>query len=114
MPTKREEITKIVNKLVNYGKEQNFPYFSDSVKIAKFRRDYTPDHIAGLTMKYLVPAHEQGIETLKGYLKVEAERLRMLGALSGVDEDVMKFQLSENQEDYVILRIIQIIDVITS
>ncbi len=65
-------------------------------------------------MKYLVPAYEEGEETLRGYLKVEGDRLRMLGAMSGVDENIIKFQLNEIQEDFVIMSIIKMIDVITS
>ena len=83
---------KIINQFIKYGKDQKFPFFSDDVKIEKFRKEYTADHIAGLTMKYLLPAYEEGEETLRGYLKVEGDRLRMLGAMSGVDENIIKFQ----------------------
>ena len=63
-------------------------------------------------VKYLIPAYEEGLDTLKGYLKVEADRLRMLGAMSGTDENVLKFQLSTEQEDYVVQRVVEVIGVI--
>jgi hypothetical protein len=113
MPSKREEITKIVNKFITYGKEQNFPYFDNEVKIRKFKQDYTADHIAGLVNKYCIPAYADGYDNLKGYMNLELDRLRMLGAMSGVDETTIKFQLSTNQEDYVLSCILEIIEVIS-
>lgn len=112
MSTKRQMINKIINDFIRYGKQEKFPFFDSSVKIVQFRQEYTADHIAGLTMKYLIPAYEEGLDTLRGYLKLEGDRLRMLGAMKGVDESLLKFQLSTDQENYVLKCIVEIIDVI--
>lgn len=114
MSSKRQEINKIINKFIKYGRLHKFPMFDDDVKIRKFKRDYTPDHIAGLVFKYLVPPYKEGIDSLKGYIMLELDRMRMLGALSGVDEMIINFQLSEEQHEYVIGCIVEIIDVINA
>jgi hypothetical protein len=112
MSTKREAITTIVNKYVTYGQSQEFPFFDNKEKIAKFKRDYTTDHLAGLIVKYIIPAHKQGTDFLRGYMKLELDRLRALGVMTGVDESVVNFQLTTEQEDHTVNCLVEIIDVI--
>ena len=112
MGTKREAITTIVNKYIKYGKSHKFPFFDNSEKIAKFKRDYTTEHIAGLIVKYIIPAHSQGIDFLKGYMKLELDRLRALGVMTGGDESVLNFQLTAEQEDHTVNCLVEIIGVI--
>lgn len=112
MSTKREAITTIVNNYIKYAKSQEFPFFDNSEKIAKFKRDYTTEHIAGLIVKYIIPAHSQGIDFLRGYMKLELDRLRALGVMTGVDESVINFQLSTEQEDHTINCLVEIIGII--
>jgi hypothetical protein len=112
MTTKRQSITEIVNKYIKYGKSQEFPFFDNNEKIAKFKQDYTVDHIAGLIVKYIIPAHSQGIDFLKGYMKLELDRLRALGVMTGADENVLNFQLTTEQEDYTINCLVEVIAII--
>jgi hypothetical protein len=110
MTTKREELTKIINVMIKYGKEHKMPYFDNNMKINQFKQKYTTDHCAGLIVKYMIPAHEQNM--LKGYLHVEMERLRMMAVMSGVDKHVIEFKLTEVQEDYVVERVVEMISII--
>ena len=114
MTSKREEIAKIIDEFVKWGEEQKLPYFDNKTQIQKFKREYTTDHIAGLVHKYCIPAYEQGLDTLKGYMNLELERLRMLGIVSGVDEATLKFRLSAEQEEHALNCIVKMIDVIAS
>jgi hypothetical protein len=112
MTTKRKELTKIINNMIEYGQKHNMPYFDDKVKINKFKQKYTTDHIAGLIVKYMIPAYDQDI--LKGYLKVEMDRLRMLAVMAGSDTKVIEFKLTEDQEKHLYDNIVKMINIIKS
>lgn len=112
--SKRQEITKIINKVLEYGKHHKFPYFDDNEKINKFKQEYTTDHCAGLINKYFVPAYDESLDTLKAYFKAETERVRLLGIINNADKKCLKFQLSEIHEDYVINCIVEIIKILRS
>jgi hypothetical protein len=110
MTTKREQLTKIINNMIEYGKKHNIPYFDDKVKINKFKQKYTTDHIAGLIVKYMIPAYD--LDILRGYLQVEMDRLRMLAVMAGSDTKVIEFKLTKEQEDHVYDNIVQMINII--
>jgi hypothetical protein len=112
MTTKRKELTKIINIMLKYGEEQKVPYFNNKEKIREFRHKYTTDHVAGLIVKFMIPAYNTGL--LEGYLKIEMERLRMMAVLSGKYSDVVEFKLTNEQEVFIYTHIVKMIVIIQS
>ncbi len=106
--TKRDKISEIIEKLINFCTLQGIPYFDDDVKIDIYRKKYTIDDIVGLIVKYLVPAYKLGESALEGYIKLEIERLRMMN----LGNKHANYQISDIQIKKVRSFIVQIIDVI--
>lgn len=105
---KRELIEQIIDKFCQYAESQEFPLVED---LGEFREKYTIEELVALVQRFIIPAHESNC--LKEYVFAELERYKVLAFTSGtIDEKVLRFVFTEEQEDEIVKFIQHLIEVI--
>jgi hypothetical protein len=107
--SKRTKIGEIITKYITFCKEENIPYLGENANIREFRQKYTTDHIVGVVDKYFRPALERGEDALKGYIALEIERMKVLGAMQGYDTN---YQVSDKQLEFTVKSITEILSIL--
>jgi hypothetical protein len=98
-------IERILDEISEYGDNQGFSFMD---KLREMRTNYTLEQLIGLLHLYIVPAHKEGV--LKEYIESELEKYRMVGKFM----DLPEISLTDTQLDYLIYKLVQLIDLTVS
>ena len=104
MVKKSQKINQILDEIDEYGDHEGFKFMD---KMREMRKSYTLEQLIGLLHLYIVPAHNEGV--LKEYILSELEKYRMVGKFM----DLPEIDLSDPQLDYLIFKIVEIINLTT-